>query len=446
MNSRIAILRILESFDKRPGDLEPIIDKELAMSPVDHRDRRFIFEIVYGIVRRRLTLDYMIERRLSDPSLFEVKPLKRILELGIYQLLFMERVPDHAAVNETVDCAGADHRTKNFRGVVNGVLRTIINDKKRVDRPDPTDSIIERLSVEFSHPQWILSRWLERYGLSRTKQLCAFDNEKPEIYFRRKIHGLSRQQFETEFRDYGASPTGYLNLYYRSLKAVIPNSVKLFEEGHCTIQAPSSGWIVALLDIQKNDTILDVCSAPGGKTSLMAELSVAQGGVIACELKKSRMAMVRDTLRRMNIDNVRLLFCDGSHLPFSCRFSKILLDAPCSGTGVLHRHPEARWVKTMEDITRLSKLQAALLEASARLLAPGGILVYSTCSLEPEENEMQIRSFLEAHREFILDNPPASIPANYINLSGFVSITPCDHKLDGMFGARLKKIGENQSP
>jgi 16S rRNA (cytosine967-C5)-methyltransferase len=178
----------------------------------------------------------------------------------------------------------------------------------------------------------------------------------------------------------------------------------------------------------------------------MAELTGPAGRVFACELKRSRMALVRDTLQRLSMDNTRLLFCDGAILPFSRGFSKILLDAPCSGTGVLHRHPEARWVKTMEDITRLSGLQRTLLEASASLLAPGGTLVYSTCSLEPEENEMQIRSFLDAHREFVLDRPPVSIPANFIDASGFVSITPYDHKIDGMFGARLKKIGEKTAP
>jgi 16S rRNA (cytosine967-C5)-methyltransferase len=446
MNSRIAIIRILESFDKRPGELEQLIDKELAVNPVDHRDRRFVFEIVYGIIRRRLTLDYIIERRLSDAKLFENKHLKRILELGIYQLMFMDRVPDHAAVNETVDCAGADKRTNGFRGIVNGVLRTVIKEKKHVEYPDSTTDIVERLAVEYSHPQWMLTRWLPRFGLSKTKQLCAFDNEKPEIYFRRKIHGLSRQQFETEFREFGSSATGYLNLYYRCTKPVLPKSVKLFEEGHCTIQAPSSGWIVALLDVQKNDRILDVCSAPGGKTSLMAELARAEGRVFACELKQSRMALVRDTLQRMNIDNVSFLFCDGALLPFSRRFSKILLDAPCSGTGVLHRHPEARWIKTIDDITRLSKLQAALLEASAETLAPGGVLVYSTCSLEPEENQIQIRTFLETHPEFVLERPPILIPENFIDSSGFVLITPHDHKLDGMFGARLKKTREKQRP
>jgi 16S rRNA (cytosine967-C5)-methyltransferase len=442
MNSRSIILRILESFDKRPGDLERLVDKELTASPVDHRDRRFIFEIVYGVMRRRLTLDYVIERHLSDAGLRGNKQLKRILEIGVYQLLFMDRVPDHAAVNETVNCAGFESRTQNLRGIVNGVLRTIIKEKKRIDYPDSASDIAYRLSVEYSHPQWMVSRWLPRYGLSRTKQLCAFNNEKPEIHFRRKIRGLSRQQFESEFREYGGSPCGYLNLFYRCSKPVAPESMKLFEEGHCTVQAPSSGWIVALLDVQKNDVVLDVCSAPGGKSALIAELTVGGGVAVSCEIKPNRMALTRDTIRRMNIRNAVMVLCDGQSLPFSRRFQKILLDAPCTGSGVFHRHPEARWLKTMDDIGRLSQLQAALMDSAANATAPGGVLVYSTCSLEPEENEIQVRSFLKSHPEFTLERPPASIPATFIDSSGFVSITPSDHKLDGMFGARLKKRTE----
>jgi 16S rRNA (cytosine967-C5)-methyltransferase len=442
MNTRVSILRILESFDRRPADLERLVDKELSVNPVDHRDRRFVFEIVYGIIRRRLTLDYIIDGRLSDADMRANKHLKRVLEIGFYQLLFMDRVPDHAAVNETVNAAGFDSRTDKLRGIVNGVLRTFIKEKKRVIYPDPSSDLAFRLSIEYSHPQWMISRWLAHFGLSKTKLLCAFNNEKPEIYFRRKIRGLSRQQFETEFREHGSSAGGYLNLYYRSAKPFVPDDLKLFTEGDCTVQAPSSGWITALLDVQKNDVVLDVCSAPGGKTALMAELAGDQGLVFACEKRKNRIELVRDTLHRMALGNVVMVLCDGQFLPFAGKFHKILLDAPCSGTGVLHRHPEGRFVKTAEDFARLTQLQATLLSGAAGQVAPGGILVYSTCSLEPEENENQIDAFLKTHPEFVLDPPPSSIPATYISSSGFVTITPCDHKLDGMFGARLKKMTE----
>jgi ribosomal RNA small subunit methyltransferase RsmB len=421
--------------------MENLVDQELQASGVDHRDRRFIFEIIYGIVRHRLTIDYVIEQYLNDRSLINNKHLKRILEIGLYQIMYMDKVPDHAAVNETVGCARVDPRSNALSGIVNGVLRSFIKDKKRVVLPDPQKDLVKRLSIEFSHPQWMVERWLKRHGLSRTKLLLAFNNEKPEIYFRRKIHGMSRPQFETESRDILSPVGGYSNLYYRCTKQVIVETIDLLKEGHCTVQAPSSGWMVALLDVQKGETVLDVCSAPGGKSALASELAGEAGKIYACELKWGRMMLVRDTVKRMRLLHVRLCICDGGVLPFSRQFNKILLDAPCTGSGVLQRHPEARWVKTLEDIHKLALVQERLLEACAARTAQGGVLVYSTCSLEPEENEIRIEAFLLKHPEFALSKAPAAIPATFVDRAGYVRITPYDHKLDGMFGARLQKTG-----
>jgi 16S rRNA (cytosine967-C5)-methyltransferase len=310
---------------------------------------------------------------------------------------------------------------------------------------DQVKDIAERLSIEYSHPLWMVSRWLSRWGLSKTKLLLAFNNEKPEIYFRRKIHGLSRQQFETESRDYVAAPCGYLHCFYHLTKPLQPDTVDLFIDGHCTVQSPSSGWVVALLDIHKGDMALDVCAAPGGKSVLIGEIAAETGRVYSCEINASRMKLVVDTVRRMRLTNVAMLQCDGKSPPFSRTFKHILLDAPCLGTGVLHRHPEGRWIKKPDDLARLTLLQEKLLEASAVMVAPGGVLVYSTCSLEPEENELRIQAFLAAHPDFILEAPPESVPQNFIDGSGFLRITPFDHKLDGMFGARLKKTTEKRA-
>jgi 16S rRNA (cytosine967-C5)-methyltransferase len=419
--------------------MENLVDQELQASGADHRDRRFIFEIIYGIVRRRLTIDYVIERYLNDRSLMNNKHLKRVLEIGLYQIMYMDKVPDHAAVNETVECARLDSRSTAMSGIVNGVLRSFLKDKKRVVLPDSQNGLVKRLSIEFSHPEWMVERWLKRLGLSKTKLLLAFNNERPEIYFRRKIHGMSRPQFETESRDVLSPISGYSNLYYRLSKQVQVETMDLLKEGHCTVQAPSSGWIVALLDVQKGDTMLDVCSAPGGKSALASELAGSSGKIYSCELKWGRIALVRDTVKRMRLPNVGLLLCDGCLLPFSRPFHKILLDAPCTGSGVLHRHPEARWVKTPEDIRKLALVQEKLMEACAALIAPGGCLVYSTCSLEPEENEMRVEAFLQKHPEFVLGRPPATVPATFIDRVGHVSITPYEHKLDGIFGARLER-------
>ena len=443
MNSRTIVLYILEQYDKRPWAMETIVDLELQSPSIDHRDKRFVFEILYGIVRHRLTIDYVIEHYLDDPSLLiSNKHLKRVLEIGFYQIMYMDKVPDHAAVNETVDCARSDQRSRVMAGTVNAVLRAFIKDKKRVVLPDPQKDLTKRLAIEFSHPEWMVTRWLKRFGLSNAKLLLAFNNERPEIYMRRKIRGLSRQQFETESRDLMTPVGGYLNAYYKLAKNALPEKMDLFNDGHCTVQAPSSGWAVVLLDVQKGDAVLDVCSAPGGKSALAAELAGETGVVYACELRWNRIMLVRDTIGRLRLPHIGLLLCEGGRLPFSKQFKKIILDAPCTGSGVLHRHPEARWVKTLDDIQKLSLIQEKLLESCAGATAVGGVLVYSTCSMEPEENELLIKTFLSKHPEFVLDKAPHEIPATYIDQEGFLRITPYEHKLDGMFGARLKKRSE----
>jgi len=395
-----------------------------------------------GIVRRRLTLDYVIDRYLTDNTLIKNKQLRRILAVGIYQILFMDKVPDHAAVNETVNCAHQDSRIKSMSGIINGVLRSIIRDKKKALTIDPSKSLIERLSIEYSHPEWMVTRWLDHFGLARTRQLLVFNNERPDIFLRRKIRGIARQQFEAEMRESCVAFPAYQNLYYRLEKQIIPETIQLFKDGLCTVQAPSSGWIVGLLDVQKDDRCIDICSAPGGKTALIAELCDEQSQVYACEVRSSRMKLVQDTLHRMRLPSVTLVLCDGSSLPFNRRFNKVLLDAPCSSSGVLQRHPEGRWVKSSDDIGRLSQLQEKLLYSAATLVITGGCMVYSTCSLEPEENEQRIETFLKTHPDFVLDSIPSSVPAKFVDRNGYVRITPYDHKMDGMFGARLQRIAD----
>lgn len=435
MNTRQLVLTILADFDKSPGDLERLIDKTLNHKRMEHRDRRFVFELVYGIVRNRTYLDFCINQFLSGDQRLDT--LRRILQIGVYQIMFMDRVPDHAAVNESVNIAKHNKKTAGASGVVNAVLRNIIKNKRNISLPDPQKDLHERLSVEFSHPRWMIERWLSHYGLAKTKKLLAFNNERPPIFLRRKMRDISRQQFETDVRTICEQAGGYLNLYYKMKKPLDPENIRLLRHGYCTVQAPSSGWVVALVDVQKGEHIVDMCSAPGGKTSLMAEIAGEQGTVVACDISMPRLKKMVNTAHLMNLDNIYPIVCDGVFPPFAGRFDKVLLDAPCSGTGVLHRHPDGRWIRTPEGIARMQQVQRKLLGSAADLIGPGGILVYSTCSLEPEENEQQIEWFLNKNPQFRLDHSPDVIPNKFIDNSGFLRITPFEHNMDGMFGARL---------
>ncbi|MBN2037709.1 MAG: 16S rRNA (cytosine(967)-C(5))-methyltransferase RsmB [Chitinispirillaceae bacterium] len=439
MNARRHIVLILAQIDRHPGCMERIVDQSLDRARLDHRDKRFVFEIVYGIVRRRLTLDYIIGPLLDNAQLRKNETLRRILRLGLYQLIYMDRVPDHAAVNETVALAKQDPETRALAGVVNGVLRKVTANRKAMTPDCSKLGLGERLSIEYSHPVWLIDRWLAHFGLARTKRLLAFNNERPAIYLRRKIRDVPRQQFEAEVRSICEPATGYMNLYYRLKKNALPENLWVIRDGLCNVQSPSSGWVVALMEAGKGDKVLDVCSSPGGKSALLSELVGAGGSLCAGDNKWNRILLVKDTVKSLKLKNVHPLVFDGIHSPFTGVFDKVLLDVPCSATGVMHRHPEARWTRDPADIQRLSEAQHALLDAATLLVAPGGTLVYSTCSIEPEENQAQAERFLSGHAQFEHIGCPREIPQTYVDSKGYLSITPFDHGIDGMFGARFRK-------
>lgn len=266
-NPRQLILRILTEFDKHPGNLDKIIEHVLRGSYIDHRDRRFVFEIVYGVLRHKLTLDYIIDHYLTDKINQNDEAIYRILRIGIYQLVYMNKVPDHAAVNESVKLAKTDPSSMRFSSLINAVMRNLINHKKIIPLPDPQKDLSYRLSIEYSHPKWLVDRWLKTYGLAKTKQILSFNNEKPHTYLRRKIRDISRQQFEADIRTLCEQATGYLNLYYKLKKSLLPENIQMIQQGICNVQAPSSGWVVALMDVKKGEHLLDLCAAPGENSS-----------------------------------------------------------------------------------------------------------------------------------------------------------------------------------
>jgi 16S rRNA (cytosine967-C5)-methyltransferase len=439
MNVRQLVLKILANFDDRPGDPERIADKVLARKRIEHRDRSFIFELVYGVLRNRIYLDYVIDSFLSADRKLELGTLRRILQIGAYQILFLDRVPDHAAVNESVELAKKDRAAAGAAGMVNAVLRNVIKNKFNIALPDPKVDLSERLSIEFSHPKWMIERWLSRYGLSNTKKILSFNNERPSIHLRRKMHGLSRQQFEHDVRTLCESACGYLNLYYKMKVSLAPENLRLLQNGLCSVQAPSSGWVVAMMDLRIGDRVADLCSAPGGKATLAAEIVGEKGSVVACDRARWKTRMTSEAVNAMGLMNVYPVICDSTKLPFKRQFDKILLDAPCTGSGVLQRHPDGRVVRKPEDVEDMRGLQSRLLDSAAVMVDKGGIIVYSTCSLEREENEGQVERFLADHPDFKLSPPPTTIPAMFIDNNDCLRITPFEHGMDGMFGARFKK-------
>lgn len=443
LSARDLVIRILDDYEESETSIEQIADQKLRETKIDRRDKRLVFEIVYGVIRNKYAIDYVLKSYLDKDGFLKNQRLMNILRSGLYQIVYLDRIPDHAAVNEAVNLAKGSDETVKTGGVVNAVLRKIIKDKKKLPTPGTETERITRYSITYSHPEWLIERWMENFGAAHTLKLLKFNNSIPVTSLRRKMRGLARGMFESEvaaISDGKGRGKGYKELFYPLKKHLIPQEIHLFEEGNCTIQAESSGWTVALLDVKDGQTVLDVCAAPGGKTTLIAELVGKDGAVIACDVDSHRMENVIDNYYRLNLTNITPLICDGRKLPLKGEFERILLDAPCSGTGVMHRHPDARYYKKPKHIKKATKMQKKLLRDASELVKKNGFIVYSTCSVEPEENFEQVKNFLEENDSFKLVRAGTNIPASFIDDNGCLSITPHEHNMDGMFGALLQRV------
>lgn len=443
LGARELVVRVLQDHDLQEVSIESLVDKRLSMSKIDRRDKRLVFEIVYGVIRNKYAIDFILKEYLDKGDFLKNVRLMNILRSGIYQIVYLDRIPDHATVNEAVKLAKSSDESARAAGVVNAVLRKVILNKDKLPAPNPETEKVTRLSINYSHPEWLINRWIENYGTAQTIKILKFNNSIPVTAIRRKMRGLSRGMFESEIAsitDTRGKGRGYKELYYTLKKHLIPQEIHLFEEGHCTVQAESSGWVVALLDVQDGEKVLDVCSAPGGKTTLISELVGKTGNVIACDTDINRMENVVENYLRMDLLNIIPIICDGRKIPIKGEFDKILLDAPCTGTGVLHKHPDARYYKKQRHITKAVKIQKKLLREIAPHVKKGGYIVYSTCSIEPEENFEQVARFLEENDNFVLERAPSSVPISYVDSNGCLQITPFDHNMDGMFGACLKRV------
>ena len=443
MNAREAAYIVLENFFVHNEELDGSIDKTFKENEISPRDRRLAFEIIQGVMRTKKQLDKVIDLYLN-PQLQEELRCRLVLEIGAYQILFLDRIPTHAATNESVNLTKRTPGLAHFTGAVNAVMRRIAKEgKKQIKQVQSSswDSLTEELCERYSHPEWLVDRWVSNFGGTRTRKLLEFNNTKPDVYVRRITKRAGRRAFEADLA--GVTPTaplgvGYQKLYYKTVEKVHAADLESFKAGTCTVQAPSSGWVVALVDPQSTDHILDVSAAPGGKACMMADLQL-EATVVAADVSMKRSAMILDTILRLGQINITPVVVDGTKPAYSAQFDKVLIDAPCTGTGVFHRHPESRWLRDQRSLDNALVRQRELLDASAPLVKPGGVLVYATCSIEPEENEEQVIAFLERHPEFEIESPKEYIDSKFVLRNRYLSILPQTHNMDGMFGARLKR-------
>jgi 16S rRNA (cytosine967-C5)-methyltransferase len=403
------------------------------------RDSAFILELVYGTLRNRSRLDWVLNQ-LSLQPLHKTDPLTRnILRLGAYQLLFLDRVPSSAAVNTSTELAKG-HGKKP--GYVNGLLRNLDRQRSAIVYPGPEDSV-RQLAVLYSHPEWLVRRWVRRYGAELAASLLRENNHPAPLVVRTNSLRTTRSGLNAAFASQGveARETRYATAGIEILSSPGLHDLPAYDRGWFIVQDEAAQLIGFLLSPQPGEAVLDACAAPGGKATHLAEFMQNKGTVVALESDSRRMTRISENTQRLGTTVVVPVQGDARNFREG-RFDKILIDAPCSGLGVLRRHPDGRWNKSEQMIRERAAVQRQILENCSELLKPGGALVYATCTTEPEENEEVIGDFLAKHPEFSLDDPRLYLPAaagKLVDNRGFFRTFPDEPAVDGFFGVRMMK-------
>ena len=419
--------------DLRGGELlDSAFDRRTTR--LDPRDRRWTRELVFGMLRRRSWLDALLDDRVRgglaklDPDLID------LLRLGAYQLLSMGRVPAYAAIGQTVELTKRRHGIGASK-LANAVLRRLDRERERLVVATPEDPV-EALALEHSHPRWLVARWIARWGSDETRQLLEANNREAPLVAR--PYHVVREQLEAMLEGAGVTVAE---------APLVPDSLVLtggvgamtelgaFKQGLFHLQDPASTLVTRYASIPTGAQVADLCAAPGGKT---LELARSASVVFAGDASYARLQRVRDNVRRLDASNI-VPFVGDARFPAVHGMDAILIDVPCTGTGTFRRHPDARWRLRVSDLAVLPAVQRSILRAAATAVRPGGLLVYSTCSLETEENDAQVESFLSDNPGWRLEPPPEGVVPAQVLDAGRLRVLPQRHGADGAFAARLRR-------
>lgn len=453
-SARDAALRVLLAVEREGAYANLFLQKIRRTVKLDANDLALLTELVYGTLRMQGTVDWVLDQFSKVPVSRMNYIVRNIMRLGVYQILFLDRVPPRAACNEAVEQAKR-WKIKGLAGFVNGVLRNIARNREQLSYPDLEQDPIQHISVKYSHPSWLVRRWLKRFGEEETIALCQANNQSPPVVLRcntlKVSPGELRRELEREnilTRPSHLVPEGLI-----VEKLTFLPELKLFRDGCFAVQDESSMLASLVLDPAPGSFVIDACSGPGGKTTHLAQLMENRGEILALDVHNHRLKLVAKTCQRLGIDIVETRLLDASKLEGKVekKAEYILVDAPCSGLGVIRRRPDLRWRVQPGDLLRHAEQQLEILISAGRCLARDGLLLYSTCSTEPEENNGVVRRFLAECEEFQLEKIAPKIPfplvldEDKISASlGFLQLLPHRHSTDGFFLACLRKRGKSR--
>lgn len=447
MKARELAYRVLLKVEEG-GYANLLLDEYLNKHELSSLDRAFVTELVYGTIKYQARLDWYINQLVKKAGKLETGP-RLLLRLAFYQFHHMDRVPPAAVTDEAVKL-GKKLFHPGVAGLINGVLRNYLRNPEKIKLPRQEEDPLLYLEVVHSHPRWMVRRWLDRYGLENTIKLCEFNNSPADLWIRTNTLQTTRESLRERLVAEGCEvllsrkvPEGLL---LKSAPAL--SKLASFQAGLFTVQDESSMLVAHMLRPQPGQTVLDVCAGPGGKTTHLAQLMQDKGLIVACDVHEHRLNLINENARRLGITIIRTKLQDAAKIGETAesQYPLILVDAPCSGLGVIRRRPDARWRKKPEDITSLASLQKTILESVLKLLAPGGRLIYSTCTIEPEENFGVIEAVKACHPELKSINLKPYLPYEPAGEEeaaqweqGMRQILPFADGMEGFFIAGLEK-------
>lgn len=434
---------LLQQIAQTNQHADMLLDQELSRNRLQGADRGLLTELVMGVLRRQGTLDYYLTHLVQRPLDTLELPVLLLLRLGLYQLCYLDRVPAHAAVHETVELAG--QAAPRAKGLVNGVLRSFLRLNQPPPFPNQTTHPRAWLTATFSVPDWLAEQWLRQLPQTQAAALAATTLETPSVVLRANRLKTTREQLAAQLSAAGiaAEFCRYAPDAIRLISRCPVPELPGYHEGLWTVQDEASQLVSLLLDPQPGDSVLDMCAAPGGKTAHLAHLMEDRGHIVATDLNQRRVRKIEQTVSRLGLESVQTLVADALQPDYldGQQFNRILLDAPCSGLGVIRRNPEAKWRLTQSEINRCAERQRQLLQVAARLLQPQGRLVYATCSTAPEEDEMVLDDFLSRHPGFMIDTSAQLFTAHpeLMTANGCLRCWPHQHGTDGFFAVCLTR-------
>ncbi|GLJ02897.1 ribosomal RNA small subunit methyltransferase B [Bacillus sp. YKCMOAS1] len=414
-------------------------DKDLA-----DQDKPLLTELVYGTLQNKLALDYMLAPFVKKPQ--KVAPwVMQLLRMSLYQMVYLEKIPDRAAIHEAVELT-KKRGHKGISSLVNGVLRSV--QREGIPSFDAIKDQVKRLSIETSHPLWLVEEWVQAYGFEAAENMCRIHLVPPKQTLRVNRMKTDRTALQQKLMDAGIE-TELGDLSEDALKLMKGSIVSTpsFQEGYVTIQDESSMLVARALDPQPGETVLDACAAPGGKSTHIAERMNDEGKIVSLDLHEHKVKLIKQAAKRLNLTQIEAKALDARKAAdyySEASFDRILIDAPCSGFGVIRRKPDMKYTKSQEDSARLAAIQQAILKEAAPLLKPGGTLVYSTCTMDPTENQQVIHAFLQEHQDFepdlsLNERLPEQV-APFVQ-NGSVQILPHYFGTDGFFICSMRKKG-----